>query len=66
MQSSIGVTNFPVSADQANPYSYKSLDGENYILSVKLENPDSPALLYDVDGKKLGIDCEDPVYCVEL
>ena len=59
--------NFPKSPNDSDAflYDYKPDSfGTSYVISVTLENPLSGSLQNDVDGIVLGINCNDPVYCI--
>jgi len=68
---SIGVTivpNDPLSASAQN-YSYQygySGDKQSYVLSAQLEDANNSALKDDINGTVYGINCADPVYCVQF
>lgn len=67
--SGIGVNSIPCdpldSTCVSNPYLYSS-DGTSYVLGAQLEQPNT-ALDNDVDVDPFGgLDCTDPVYCVQL
>lgn len=48
-------------------YDYQNLnEGENYILKVLLENPESDYLEADLDGNIDGMNCQDPYYCLKM
>lgn len=48
-------------------YDYQnSNEGENYILKVLLENPESDYLEADLDGNIDGMNCQDPYYCLRM
>jgi len=43
-----------------------SSDLQNYVLAATLEDSTNPALKDDPDSSLYGIDCADPVYCVQF
>ncbi len=73
----IGVTKLPKDpssnrtgfTDQ-DQYGYKVFaEGQKYILRAKLEDPNNPALNDDIDSADIpgvGIDCNDPYYCLQF
>lgn len=67
----IGVSKLPSDPLDRTPYLYSyavSGDGLHYVMSATLETTDSQLLKDDVDTAIYvgGINCTDPVYCVEL
>jgi general secretion pathway protein G len=46
-------------------YLYGS-DGFGYVLGARLGDRSNPNLRNDVDGTVYGVDCADPVYCIEF
>lgn len=43
-----------------------SANGVGYVLGAKLEDAGSSALTQDIDGIVNGVNCDDPVYCLQL
>lgn len=64
----LGITKLPDDplAGQTYYYAGKPADGQSYIIGAKLENAGDQSLTTDVDGTVFGIDCADPVYCVQF
>jgi hypothetical protein len=57
------------SQEVAGPYRYVSNQrGTSYILSVRLTSLENSALYYgsELDSTQLGINCDDPVYCISV
>lgn len=48
----------------SNVYVYAS-NGTNFVLSAPLESSNSTYFATDVDGIKMGCNCNDPVYCLQ-
>ena len=64
----IGVTtisNDPLYPDRTYKYGVSS-DQQEYVLAATLEDTNHPALKNDTDGVVYGINCDDPVYCVQF
>ncbi len=60
------VSNDPLSPSVTYLYGVSS-DGQNYVLAAKLEDSGNPGLKDDPDDTNLyGVDCSDPVYCVQF
>lgn len=66
VDSSLGVSKVPNDPRSGESYVYGSTTGSSYVLGATLENVNSPQLRDDVDGTVEGVDCSDPVYCVQL
>jgi prepilin-type N-terminal cleavage/methylation domain-containing protein len=67
--SNIGISNVPVDPTNRTPYVYSYASdstGSTYVLAAQLEDLNNPRLNDDVDGTVLGINCNDPVYCIRL
>lgn len=66
----IGVTivpNDPLSDSSGQTYSYGySSDKQGYVLAGTLEDSYSSSLKDDIDSTVYGVDCADPVYCVQF
>ena len=63
----IGISNIPIDPTNNSTYYYRyGSDGTSYVLGAQLEDPNNPRLNDDVDGTVLGINCNDPVYCIRL
>lgn len=62
----IGVSNVPADPNPTSPYQYGT-NSTSYVLGASLEDTNNAALNGDVDGALvLGVNCTDPVYCVQL
>jgi len=63
----IGVTAIPKDPLSGQNYWYGS-NGQSYVLAAQLENNDTntPPLSDDIDGSVFGINCGDPVYCIQF
>jgi prepilin-type N-terminal cleavage/methylation domain-containing protein len=59
------ISNDPLKPDRTYRYGVAA-DGQNYVLAATLENGGNPALKDDPDGNLYGVDCADPVYCVQF
>lgn len=65
--SGIGVTAVPNDPTSGVNYFYgTSENGTSYVLGALLENSANANLSQDIDGVVDGVNCDDPVYCVEL
>ena len=64
--SSLGISKVPNDPRAGDSYEYGSGSGSSYVLGATLENAGSAQLRDDVDGTVEGVDCNDPVYCVQL
>lgn len=63
----IGISNVPSDPTNNTTYYYRyGSDGASYVLGAQLEDTNNPRLNDDVDGIILGVDCNDPVYCIRL
>lgn len=64
----IGITQIPQDPMAPNAsYDYNtSSDYQNYVIAVILEDVNNASLKNDIDGTVFGINCEDPVYCVQF
>ncbi|MEK9180557.1 MAG: type II secretion system protein [Patescibacteria group bacterium] len=60
------VSSDPSSAAGRNYLYGVSSDGSGYVLGASLEDPNNQALVNDADSLINGIDCEDPIYCIEF
>ncbi len=67
-QSSIGVFQIPKDPKNGQSYFYgvDTTNGLSYVIGATLEDVNNSALQSDVDGTVYGIDCNDPVYCIEF
>ena len=63
---SLGVSKIPNDPRSGAEYHYGSINGSNYVVGATLENTGAAQLRDDVDGTVEGVDCADPVYCVQL
>ncbi len=63
--SALGIAKVPNDPKQGQSYVYAT-SGDNYVLAATLENANAPQLRDDIDGTVIGVDCADPVYCVQL
>ncbi len=59
------ISNDPLYPDKFYRYGVVA-DGQNYVLAATLEDGDNPGLKDDPDSNIYGIDCTDPVYCVQF
>ncbi len=64
--SNLGVSKVPDDPRQGAAYMYGSTSGSSYVLGATLENANAPQLRDDIDGTVEGVNCADPVYCVQL
>lgn len=64
--SNIGISKVPNDPRAGDTYEYGSTSGSSYVLGARLENTNSAQLRDDIDGTVEGVDCSDPVYCVQL
>lgn len=64
--SNLGVSRLPNDPSANREYVYGSSDGSTYVLGASLEDTNNNVLKDDIDGNPEGVDCEDPVYCVQL
>ncbi len=64
--SNIGISKVPTDPKSGGTYEYGSSSGSTYVLGATLENTNAPSLRDDIDGTVEGVDCNDPVYCVQL
>ena len=66
---SVGIKHIPDDPLKSQHYQYghngSGDDTTDYVLGAKLEEGTNPALGNDTDGTVYGIDCDDPVYCVQ-
>ncbi|MEK9173355.1 MAG: hypothetical protein AAB594_02175 [Patescibacteria group bacterium] len=62
----VGVSGLPKDPDPSATYWYGSTNGNDYILGAKLDSASNSVLRDDIDGLKFGVNCNDPVYCVQL
>lgn len=67
-QSAIGITQIPNDPSAGRNYFYGTNGtGSGYILGGTLEDAGNAALRQDIDGPNVyGVNCEDPVYCIQL
>jgi len=56
---------FSDSANQSYSYGYSS-DKQGYVLGATLEDAGSSSLKDDIDTTVYGVNCADPVYCVQF
>jgi type II secretory pathway pseudopilin PulG len=64
---SIGINQIPNDPSSGKSYFYGTdSDGSTYILGADLEDDNNRSLTDDVDGNVQGVDCADPVYCIEF
>lgn len=61
----IGISNIPNDPSTGKNYVYGS-DSSSYVVGATMEDATNPVLNEDIDGTKFGINCDEPVYCVEL
>lgn len=59
------ISNDPLHPDRTYRYGVAS-DGQNYVLAATLEDSGNPALKNDPDAILYGVNCADPVYCVQF
>lgn len=66
--SNIGVTQIPNDPLGGRSYFYSAAttNGASYVLGARLEDTGNQALIQDIDGEIYGVDCADPVYCIQL
>ncbi len=65
--SNLGISNVPSDPTAGSNYIYgASAGGTSYVIGAALEDAGNSALAQDVDGTVNGVDCADPVYCVQL
>lgn len=64
--SQLGISKIPNDPQGGKTYFYGSSDGSTYVLGAELENPGASQLRDDVDDTVQGVDCADPVYCIQL
>ena len=65
--SAIGVSQIPNDPTSGKTYYYgANAVGSSYVVGAKLEDSGNQALSQDIDGTVNGVDCADPVYCVQL
>jgi general secretion pathway protein G len=64
--SALGVSQVPNDPRTGGTYVYGSSAGTTYVIGATLENAGAAQLRDDVDGTVEGVDCNDPVYCVQL
>lgn len=64
--STLGISKVPNDPRAGANYDYGSTSGTSYVLGATLENAGSVQLRDDIDGTVEGVDCNDPVYCVQL
>ena len=65
--SNLDINNIPNDPTAGSNYFYgASAGGASYILGARLEDPNNSALTQDIDGSVYGVNCDDPVYCVQL
>jgi hypothetical protein len=68
----LGITQLsqdPLGDEHSYSYASNPEDGSNpqsYVIGVTLEDTGNQALKSDLDGTIFGIDCADPVYCVQF
>ncbi len=68
----IGITQIsqdPLGEEHSYAYASNPDDGSNpqsYVIAVILEDSSSQNLKNDLDGTIFGVDCNDPVYCVQF
>lgn len=63
---SLGVSRIPNDPKSDADYFYGSSNGSNYVVGARLENAGAAQLRDDVDGSVEGVECADPVYCIQL
>jgi prepilin-type N-terminal cleavage/methylation domain-containing protein len=61
----IGISKLPNDPSSGQTYFYGT-DGPRYIVGAKFEDGNNPALNDDIDGTVFGVDCDDPVYCIDI
>ncbi len=65
--STLGVNKVPNDPSSGRNYFYGTNGtGSSYAIGATLEDVNNPNLTQDVDGTVNGVDCADPVYCVEF
>lgn len=63
----IGVNSVPNDPTPTANYVYGlNSDKNSYVLGAKLEDGSNPALNSDIDGTVYGVNCDDPVYCIQF
>ncbi len=62
----IGITKVPNDPRSGATYWYGSTGGTTYVVGASLENTAAAQLRDDTDGTVEGVDCADPVYCIQL
>jgi type II secretory pathway pseudopilin PulG len=67
-QSAIGVSQVPNDPSAGRSYFYgTNPTGSGYVLGATLEDSGSAQLRQDIDGPNVyGVNCDDPVYCIQL
>ncbi len=59
------LTNLPKDPILKEAYEYRpSSDKTSFMLKTILDNRSHNSLKDDIDGKRFGLDCDDPAYCV--
>lgn len=68
IQSAIGVSQVPNDPSAGRSYFYGvSGTGSGYVLGATMEDAGNAALRQDIDGPNVyGVNCDDPVYCIQL
>ncbi len=65
--STLGVNKVPNDPSAGRNYFYgTNATGSSYTIGATLEDTNNPNLSQDVDGTVNGVDCTDPIYCVEF
>ncbi len=65
--SGIGISNVPNDPNSSQSYFYgTSGTGGGYVLGARLENAANSALNNSVHGTVYGVNCDSPVYCIQL
>jgi general secretion pathway protein G len=61
----IGINKLPNDPSSGKSYFYGT-DGPSYVIGAELEDASNPVLNDDLNGTKFGVDCDNPVYCIEF
>lgn len=65
--SNIGISTVPNDPTSGRNYYYGTDGtGSGYVLGATLEDSSNASLSRDIDGTVYGVNCNDPVYCVQL
>ncbi len=69
LSSNLGIKQVPNDPRESLGKTYfygASSNGSGYVLGATLEDPNNQSLAHDVDGLVNGVNCDDPVYCIEF